>query len=70
MTGLSGLFDLPILLELALWVLAVASTVTVVQRIWVVRRQALAQAAAGAAVRRPSPSRAAAACAAVRLRHG
>jgi CDP-diacylglycerol--glycerol-3-phosphate 3-phosphatidyltransferase len=48
MTGLSGIFDLPILLELALWVLAVASTVTVVQRIWVVRRQALAQAAAGA----------------------
>ena len=43
MTGLSGLLDLPILLELALWVLAVASTVTVVQRIWVVRRQALAR---------------------------
>jgi CDP-diacylglycerol--glycerol-3-phosphate 3-phosphatidyltransferase/CDP-diacylglycerol--inositol 3-phosphatidyltransferase len=48
MTGLSGLLDLPILLELALWVLAVASTVTVVQRIWVVRRQALAREAAGA----------------------
>jgi CDP-diacylglycerol--glycerol-3-phosphate 3-phosphatidyltransferase len=48
MTGLTGVFDLPILLELGLWVLAVASTVTVVQRIWVVRRQALAQAAAGA----------------------
>jgi CDP-diacylglycerol---glycerol-3-phosphate 3-phosphatidyltransferase len=48
MTGLSGIFDMPILLELALWVLAVASTVTVVQRIWAVRRQALAQAAAGA----------------------
>jgi CDP-diacylglycerol--glycerol-3-phosphate 3-phosphatidyltransferase/CDP-diacylglycerol--inositol 3-phosphatidyltransferase len=48
MTGLTGIFDQPILLELALWVLAVASTVTVVQRIWVVRRQALAQAAAGA----------------------
>jgi CDP-diacylglycerol--glycerol-3-phosphate 3-phosphatidyltransferase len=46
--GLSGLLDLPFLLELGLWALAVASTVTVVQRIWVVRRQALAQAAAGA----------------------
>jgi len=42
MTGLSALLDLPILLEVALWALAVASTVTVVQRIWVVRRQALA----------------------------
>ncbi len=49
MTGLCGIFDLPILLELALWVLAVASTVTVVQRIWVVRRQALAREAAEAA---------------------
>ena len=46
MTGLSGLLDLPVLVELALWVLAVASTVTVVQRIWVVRRQALAREAA------------------------
>jgi CDP-diacylglycerol--glycerol-3-phosphate 3-phosphatidyltransferase len=42
MTGLSGLFDLPFLLHLVLWVLAVASTITVVQRIWVVRRQAIA----------------------------
>jgi CDP-diacylglycerol---glycerol-3-phosphate 3-phosphatidyltransferase len=40
-TGLSALFDLPFLLYLGLWVLAVASTVTVVQRIWVVRRQAI-----------------------------
>ena len=48
MTGLSGLFDLPVLLEVALWVLAVASTVTVVQRIWAVRRQALAREAAAA----------------------
>ena len=37
--------DLPWLLEIALWVLAVAATVTVAQRIWVVRRQALARAA-------------------------
>jgi CDP-diacylglycerol--glycerol-3-phosphate 3-phosphatidyltransferase/CDP-diacylglycerol--inositol 3-phosphatidyltransferase len=43
MTGLGAIFDLPILMYLALWVLAVASTVTVAQRIWVVRRQALAE---------------------------
>lgn len=42
MTGLSALLDLPVLLYVALWALAVASTVTVVQRIWVVRTQALA----------------------------
>ncbi len=42
MTGLGAIFDLPILMEVTLWVLAVASTVTVVQRIWVVRAQALA----------------------------
>lgn len=45
MTGLSVLLDLPVLLPIALWVLAVASTVTVVQRVWVVRRQAQAAAA-------------------------
>lgn len=45
MTGLSELLDLPILLEVTLWALAVASTVTVVQRIWVVRQQAHAEAA-------------------------
>ena len=44
MTGLTGIFDLPILMEVTLWALALASTVTVVQRIWVVRRQALAEA--------------------------
>lgn len=44
----ADLLDLPWLLHLALWVLAVAATVTVVQRIWVVRRQALDRAAAGA----------------------
>lgn len=43
------LLGLPILLEVALWVLAVAATVTVVQRVWTVRRQALARAAAAAA---------------------
>ncbi len=41
MTGLSDLFDAPWLLTITLWVLAVASTVTVLQRIVVVRRQAL-----------------------------
>jgi CDP-diacylglycerol---glycerol-3-phosphate 3-phosphatidyltransferase len=40
----ADLFDLWILLDIALWALAVAATVTVVQRIWVVRRQALARA--------------------------
>src|SRR6476619_1234098 len=42
MTGLAGIFDLPILMEVTLWALAAASTVTVVQRISVVRKQALA----------------------------
>lgn len=45
MTGLGAIFDLPVLMHIALWVLAVASTVTVVQRIWVVRQQALAEQA-------------------------
>ncbi|HEX5017849.1 MAG TPA: CDP-alcohol phosphatidyltransferase family protein [Actinomycetes bacterium] len=39
--GLSGLFDAPWLLDAALWVVAVLSWVTVVQRLWVVRRQLL-----------------------------
>lgn len=47
MTGLSAIFDLPVLLYVVLWALAAASTVTVAQRIWVVRRQALAEVAAG-----------------------
>jgi len=41
MTGLSEIFDLPVLLTIVLWALAVASTVTVVQRMVLVRRQAL-----------------------------
>ena len=44
MTGLSDLFDLPVLLVLTLWVLGVASTITVLQRILQVRRQALSAA--------------------------
>ncbi len=44
MTGLSAIFDLPILLYIALWALAIASTITVAQRVWVVRKQAIAEA--------------------------
>ncbi|MGI9157013.1 MAG: phosphatidylinositol phosphate synthase [Marmoricola sp.] len=40
MTGLSDIFDLPVLITIALVVLAAASTVTVVQRILTVRSQA------------------------------
>src|SRR4051795_1330083 len=36
LTGLSGLFDLPVLRAIALWGLAVATTVTVIQRVVVV----------------------------------
>ncbi len=45
LTGLSDIFNLPILLTVVLWVLAVASTITVVQRMVLVRRQALADPA-------------------------
>lgn len=41
----ADLLGLPWLLYVALWALAIAATVTVVQRIWVVRRQALERAA-------------------------
>ena len=41
MTGLSDIFDAKILLTLVLWVLAAASTITVVQRMVLVRRQAV-----------------------------
>ena len=46
-TGSRRLFDLPVLMYGALWVLAVANTVTVVQRILMVRRQALADVRPG-----------------------
>jgi CDP-diacylglycerol--glycerol-3-phosphate 3-phosphatidyltransferase len=49
MTGLGAIFDVPELMYVALWVLAVASTVTVVQRIWVVRHQAITSTGDGAA---------------------
>lgn len=42
--GLSEIFDLPVLLYIGLWALAIASTITVGQRVWVVRKQAMAQA--------------------------
>lgn len=42
MTGFSDIFDAPILLEVTLWALAVASTITVLQRMWFVRKQAYA----------------------------
>jgi CDP-diacylglycerol---glycerol-3-phosphate 3-phosphatidyltransferase len=42
LAGLSDLLNLPILLTIVLWAVAVASTVTVFQRMVLVRRQALA----------------------------
>jgi CDP-diacylglycerol--glycerol-3-phosphate 3-phosphatidyltransferase/CDP-diacylglycerol--inositol 3-phosphatidyltransferase len=44
----ADVLDLWVLLYVALWALAIAATVTVAQRIWVVRRQALARAASSA----------------------
>jgi CDP-diacylglycerol--glycerol-3-phosphate 3-phosphatidyltransferase/CDP-diacylglycerol--inositol 3-phosphatidyltransferase len=41
MTGLGDLFDLPILMFVTIWVLALANTETVVRRILMVRQQAL-----------------------------
>jgi CDP-diacylglycerol--glycerol-3-phosphate 3-phosphatidyltransferase/CDP-diacylglycerol--inositol 3-phosphatidyltransferase len=42
----ADVLDLPVLLHVSLWLLAIASTLTVAQRIWVVHRQALAAVAA------------------------
>jgi phosphatidylinositol phosphate synthase len=42
MTGLAGIFDLPVLIPVTMAALAVASTVTVVQRVLLVRSQAQA----------------------------
>ncbi len=42
-TFFSDVLDLPILLTIVLWVLAVASTITVIQRMVLVRRQAFAE---------------------------
>src|SRR3954464_4349378 len=43
MTGLGDLFNLPILMEVTIWALALANTETVVRRILMVRKQALAE---------------------------
>jgi len=48
-TGLGALFDIPVLMHVTLWALALASTETVVRRILMVRTQALAESAADAA---------------------
>lgn len=42
MTGLAGLFDLPFLREITLWALAGASLITVLQRMAIVHKQAMA----------------------------
>lgn len=42
LTGLSAIFDLPVLMYAALWILAVASTITVVVRVRKVHAQAVA----------------------------
>jgi CDP-diacylglycerol--glycerol-3-phosphate 3-phosphatidyltransferase len=52
LTGLSGLFNLPVLRPIALWGLAAATTITVVQRIVEVRRQSRP---GGAAEPEPEP---------------
>jgi CDP-diacylglycerol--glycerol-3-phosphate 3-phosphatidyltransferase/CDP-diacylglycerol--inositol 3-phosphatidyltransferase len=39
--GVSDWWNLPILLEVTIWVLAVAITITVLQRMWMVRKQTL-----------------------------
>jgi CDP-diacylglycerol--glycerol-3-phosphate 3-phosphatidyltransferase/CDP-diacylglycerol--inositol 3-phosphatidyltransferase len=41
MTGLAGLFDLPFLREITLWALAIASLITVFQRMLIVHKQAI-----------------------------
>ena len=42
MTGFSGMFDAPFLREITLWAMAVASTITVGQRMLMVHKQAVA----------------------------
>ena len=49
LTGFSDILDIPELLYIALWLLAAASTTTVVVRVLKVRRQALVLDAATAA---------------------
>lgn len=47
MTGLSGLFDLPVLREVTLWALALASLITVFQRMRIVYKQTIASPGLG-----------------------
>jgi CDP-diacylglycerol--glycerol-3-phosphate 3-phosphatidyltransferase len=47
MTGLGALFNVPILMHVTIWVLVLANTETVVRRILMVRKQALAAANEG-----------------------
>ena len=54
-TFFGDLFGLPILYEVALWLIAVLSTITVVQRILLVRRQALAAPDTESAPQPPQP---------------
>ena len=54
-TFFGDLFGLPILYEVALWLIAVLSTITVVQRILLVRRQALAAPHTESAPQPPQP---------------
>lgn len=56
MTGLSAIFDLPILMYVTLWALAAASTYTVAFRVLKVRRQAIARDAASAVSTDEAPS--------------
>jgi CDP-diacylglycerol--glycerol-3-phosphate 3-phosphatidyltransferase len=46
-TGLGALFDLPILMYVGIWVLALANTETVVRRILMVRKQARSEQPSG-----------------------
>jgi CDP-diacylglycerol---glycerol-3-phosphate 3-phosphatidyltransferase len=55
MTFFGDILGLPILYEVTLWALAIASTITVGQRIWSVRRQALAAASGDSAGVVPEP---------------
>jgi CDP-diacylglycerol---glycerol-3-phosphate 3-phosphatidyltransferase len=47
MTGVGDWWNLPILMEVTIWALAIAITVTVLQRLWMVRKQTLEQASPG-----------------------
>jgi CDP-diacylglycerol--glycerol-3-phosphate 3-phosphatidyltransferase/CDP-diacylglycerol--inositol 3-phosphatidyltransferase len=52
----SDVLDLPILLEIVLWALAIASTITVIQRSLSVRKQVLADPANAGLDTPPAPT--------------